>query len=408
MSSKENHQDPKVVAKAKSILQLFLVFLLGGIGVSTYSLWHHVAINSNALTQGSFCNVSSYINCDAVALSRYSEFLGYPVAAWALVFYGALLCVGLTLFFLPKDEEDRRNPLRAHLLVLSVVGMLPTLALAALSFLSLKLVCLMCIASYVINTILAILAWRLNQSNSETITSHIIPPKSSWTMYFVTAAVFATAPIVMNGLIGAKGMDSTTLKTLLYQHFTAKPATLQTEGFPSLGNPDAKITVVEYSDFQCPYCAKAATVIPQIILGNAQNVRLISKQYPLDPTCNTGLPGRGHAQACRAAKAATCVFKFKGNEAYYSMEKRLFENQATLSSNSIRDFALQEGLNPEELDECMKDQDVHNSIVKQVEEGSAAGVTGTPSIFINGRKLENGSSAEVLKAALKRYLESSL
>ncbi len=396
------------MSNKKPLLQTILVLILLGMGVSSYSLWHHIAINSNSLSSSSFCNVSSYINCDAVALSKWSTFFGYPVAALALVFYAALFSTTLALYFLPKEESDRRNPLRGHLFALTSIGLVPTFLLAGVSVFGLSLLCLMCLTSYLINLGLWILSLRLNKGNSIPFVQSILPPKSSWPVYFSMCAVFALSPVVMKGLVGARSIDSSLLKTILYKHFTETPKSIVNEGAPSLGNKDAKIVIVEYSDFQCPYCARAATVIPQIVLAHSKNVRLVSKQYPLDPNCNSGITGRGHPHSCGAAKAAYCVFKTKGNDAYYSIEKKLFANQSSLNTNNIREYALQEGLTEAELDSCYNDPATHSAIVTQVEEGVAVGVEGTPSIFINGRKLENGASAEVLKAALDKYLNSTL
>ena len=407
MSNTKSNENSTAISKSKSLIQLFLVVLFLGMGVSFYSLWHHTAINSNSLLEGSFCNVSDYINCDAVALSSWSEIFGYPVAALALVFYAGLMFTAFGIFFLSKEDGHRWGSLRANLFSLTTIGLVPTFFFAGISLFSLNLLCLMCIFTYIVNLILWAIALTLNKGNKESFISNILPPKKSMAPYFALCAIFAISPMVMTGLVGAKGLDKSTLKTVLYQHFTGKVQNIKTDGFPSLGNKDAKITVVEYFDFQCPYCAKSATVIPQLILGNANNVRLVSKNYPLDPTCNTGIPGRGHPHACKAAKAATCVFKLKGNEAYYSLEKNLFANQASLSAGVIEKYALQEGLSKKDFTNCLNDPATHNAIVEQVEEGVAVGVTGTPAIFVNGRKLEYGASAEVLKATLDKYLESS-
>lgn len=387
----------------KKTLQWSLLTIFAGILVSAYSLWHHVALNSNSLTDSSFCNVNDYVNCDAVALSPYAELFGFPVAALALVFYGAMTYLAMTMFFLPKDEEDRFDGLRGHFHFLAAFSLIPTLGLAVVAFAVLKLFCLLCFITYVLNIGLYLLAMKLNKGNPLSWTGSIFPPRKSWAFYFGMCAIFALSYPITKGIIGAKGLDERTMKTVLAKHFSSPDKKLATDNFPTIGNKDAKIVVVEYSDFQCPFCAKAALVLPPIVQSQGGRVKLVSKQYPLDASCNTGIQGRGHPHACMAAKAAMCVFEKKGDAAYYGLKKKLYANQTALNAASIKKFALESGIGESDYDTCVKSPEIHENIVQQIEEGSAAGVTGTPAVFVNGRKLEYGAIAEVLKETLKVY-----
>ena len=391
--------------QARSLVQLFLIIVFIGMGISAYTLWHHVALAANALSASSFCNISETVNCDAVALSSYSEVFGYPVAALALIFYGGLMYLGLAIFFLPKEEEHRFDSLRGNLFNLTLIGLIPTIVLAIISFTVLGLVCMLCIGTYIVNIALALVAAKLNSGNQESFGKNILPPKESIPLFTATCFVFALSFPVAKGLVGAKGVEKNLLRSILVQHFSTKPAAINTKDVPTLGDVNAPIAVVEYSDFQCPYCARAATTLGPVVQGLGPKVKLISKQYPLDPSCNSGIPGRGHPQACLASKAAHCVFKEVGNSAYFQLKKKLYENQASLSSTLIKKLALESTIDETTYESCIKDQATHEAVVAQIEEGSAAGVTGTPSVFINGRKLENGAIAEVLKAALKEYLK---
>lgn len=387
----------------KKTLQWSLLTIFAGILVSAYSLWHHVALNSNSLSSSSFCNVNNYVNCDAVALSPYSELFGFPVAALALVFYGAMTYLAMTMFFLPKEEKDRFDGLRGHFHFLAAFSLIPTLGLAVVAFAVLKLFCLLCFVTYILNIGLYLLARKLNKGNPLRWTASIFPPRRSWAFYFGMCAVFALSYPITKGVIGAKGLDERTLQTVLAKHFSSPARNLATDDFPTIGNPEADIVVVEYSDFQCPFCAKAALVLPPIVQSQGGRVKLVSKQYPLDVSCNTSIQGRGHPHACMAAKAAMCVFQSKGDAAYYSLKKKLYANQTVLDSALIQKLSLESGITKDEYDTCVKSSEIHENIVQQVEEGSAAGVTGTPAVFVNGRKLEYGSIAEVLKETLKVY-----
>jgi protein-disulfide isomerase len=119
------------------------------------------------------------------------------------------------------------------------------------------------------------------------------------------------------------------------------------------------------------------------------------------------MQGRGHPLACVAAKHGHCVFKAKGNDAFFVYEKSVFGQQSQLSVPLIEEIALKSGIGKDELKACVDSPETHASIVAQAEEGKAVGVTGTPAVYVNGRRLEYGSVAKVLKAVLARYSETS-
>lgn len=392
--------------KSKKLSQVFLFITFIGLCVGLYTLWHHVSINSGAAEGASFCSVNSYINCDAVALSKYSEFLGYPVAGFLVVFYGLLLVLGFGLYLSAgKDgEHSYRNQLSSSTFVLTSIGLIPTVLLAFISLFQLKLLCLLCTASYIVNLFLWISSFLIKKNQNSG--SFSLPPKATYSSLAIVGIILALTPLVFQGMIGPSRVDDKVINTALYQHFTAKASSINTSNAPSFGPEDAKITVVEYSDFQCPYCARASAVIPQVVRAQP-DVRYVFKNYPLDPNCNTTMQSRGHPLACLAAKAGQCVFTRKGSEPFFTYEKSVFSNQPQLTAEMIHELAIKAtGLSEAELKECIDSPEIHQMIVDQVSEGSAVGVSGTPSVYVNGRRLEYGTMASVLKAVISKYKEA--
>lgn len=396
----------------KTLVQFFLFSTFVGLIVALYTLWHHIAINNNVLEGSSFCNVSSYVNCDAVALSPYSQIGFVPVAAFMVIFYGVLLVLGLSLFFAEtpsgknSEESLRARKLRSSIFTLSIVGLVPTVIYAGISFFVLKLVCVLCIATYLINIVLWALSLKIVKKN---------PPGEGFSPFALTASLWpivittillALVPLMIRGSMNASKIDDNLLRSVLSSHFSKTAASISTEGFPSIGPVDAKVTIVEYSDFQCPYCARASTVVPEVARA-APGVRFVFKNFPLDPNCNPTMQGAGHPLACVAAKTGHCVFKNKGNEAFFAYEKKAFSNQSKLSRPYIEELGLESGLSKADLKACIESPETHASMVAQSEEGKAVGVSGTPAVFVNGRVLEYGSVAKVLKAVIARYLETT-
>lgn len=144
---------------------------------------------------------------------------------------------------------------------------------------------------------------------------------------------------------------------------------------PSLGPADAPIQLVEWADFECPHCGMAAPVIHKTIEDPElkPKVRFVFKNYPL--------PAHEHADpAARAAVAAGVQGKF------WEMHDQLFTHQETLTNGDIEGFAKKLGLDLDKFKADWVSNDTKDKVAKDKEAGSRAGITGTPSIFINGRK----------------------
>lgn len=166
----------------------------------------------------------------------------------------------------------------------------------------------------------------------------------------------------------------------------------QAAGGVSFGPPSAKVQVVEFSDFQCPYCSRAATVVHQIKEKYGDRVRFTFRQFPLPMHPNA------HA-AAEAALAANTQGKF------WEFHDRLFKNQNQLDRAGLEDQAKQAGLNVNAFKKALDDHKFGPAVDSDVKLGEQAQVQGTPSMFVNGARVANPTSfeavAEMIEAALK-------
>jgi protein-disulfide isomerase len=169
-------------------------------------------------------------------------------------------------------------------------------------------------------------------------------------------------------------------------------------GSPVTGPADAPVSIVEFSDFQCPYCAAAVPQIREILKAYPTQVKLIFKQYPLEE----------HPQADLAATAAVAAQK-QGK--FWPMHDALFAHSDNLSRKAILSYAKDLGLNVDKLEADMDTTEVRESVQRDVQDGNEADVQGTPTIFINGQRYNGGIIFEALKpivdAELKRVAASS-
>jgi protein-disulfide isomerase len=168
---------------------------------------------------------------------------------------------------------------------------------------------------------------------------------------------------------------------------------IKTEGEPSEGPADAKVTIVEYSDFQCPYCARAHSTIDQVMKEYKGKVRLVYKNFPLG----------FHKFAEPAAIAAECVYE-QDPAAFWKLYDYYFTNQQQLNPDNIKDKTL-EALKGSKVDkakftECFDNKKTLAKVQADQAEGQQVGVTGTPAFFINGRKLSGAQPLPRFKAII--------
>mgnify|MGYP000857520290 CR=1 FL=1 len=390
---------------------LAILVALSGIGWinSFLTLRHRQSLISEGLDKPSFCNVSSTVNCDTVAFSDYSAFLGFPTAAWAMLFYAVIAVLAVWAYFSAQDGEDEKVAAGSKLVFgIILAGLVPTLALAGVSAFVLKSLCLMCLGTYIVNLALVFFAWRLSSSTAKIGygKSLKLTPQSLWIVGLVAIGLHALMPR-MTDPAGADRLDDNMLKSIVASHFASTPKTLRSDESPFLGPADAPVTIVEFSDFQCPFCARAAMTLPEVIKGYGKQVRLVFKHYPLDPSCNSGIKGGGHGKACQAAKASRCVFKAKGSEAFFRFADKLFHKQSQIGDALIFEAAAAEGVDKDALNACVSDVATHQAVTDEIAEGNAAGVQATPTLYINGRKTEYGTVPRILKELIKGHLEKA-
>lgn len=182
----------------------------------------------------------------------------------------------------------------------------------------------------------------------------------------------------------------------------ASPVPAEIDGFPSYmykGDLEAPVTLVEWSDYQCPYCARhTAEVSPQIdqTYVDGGQVRVLFRDFPL---------GSIHPHAVKAAEAARCAGDAGGSAAYWAMHDRLFAEQAAWSEQEdpaaiFKGFAADQGLAAEVFAACLDGGTHADAVNASYAEAIAKGFTGTPTFELGGSTLEGALPFEDFKAAL--------
>jgi protein-disulfide isomerase len=147
---------------------------------------------------------------------------------------------------------------------------------------------------------------------------------------------------------------------------------------PVKGPKDAKVKIIEFSDYQCPFCSQADGLITQVLAANP-DVAFVYKQFPLTSI---------HPNALPAAKAALAAGK-QGK--YWEMHEILFKNQRALGADQLKEYAKQIGLDVPKWEKDMNSPEVNEQISAEMKEAGTAEVRGTPTIFVNGKRVMNRS-----------------
>lgn len=162
-----------------------------------------------------------------------------------------------------------------------------------------------------------------------------------------------------------------------------------------LGSANAKVTVIEYSDYQCLYCGAAEPVTEQVIQFYGNRIKFVYKHFPLSNI---------HQFSEKAAEGAECA----GTQGkFWEMHDRLFANQKALGISDLKNYAQQLSLNATAFNSCLDSGAAAAAVKADFNDGLAAGVNGTPSFFINGRKIEGAQPFDEFKSVINQELAAA-
>ncbi|MET0648937.1 MAG: thioredoxin domain-containing protein, partial [Pyrinomonadaceae bacterium] len=162
---------------------------------------------------------------------------------------------------------------------------------------------------------------------------------------------------------------------------------------PAKGDVKAAVTIIEFTDFQCPSCAQMHPILDRLVNEYGGRVRLVARDYPLPQ----------HAEAFKAAEAAEAA---REQGKYWEYAAKLFGNQSALGVDNLKRYATELGLNRAKFDAALDGDKFAAQVRRDLLDGQRVGVNGTPSLFINGRRVSDRSYAG-LKAAIEAALNAS-
>jgi protein-disulfide isomerase/uncharacterized membrane protein len=388
-----------------------IITATAGLSICLYLYSLHVALLMGEIKSGILCGTENGLGCHSVTSSPYSIFMGLPLASWGAIFYSVIVFLGFggIIFW-----RDCGQAFFRWALFLAISGLAFDLYLAHMMIFKIRSVCWLCISTYFINiTILIVLVKRAWKEPKPRVSLRVIFPgtrdaQGTDLYYRNVIKGFLMGGILLASVVGVAGSqflsksltenDRERLAKIRENLLKQKPQFIEIKNRPFMGSNDAKLTVVEFSDFLCPYCAKASSYLKLAEYGNHEKARFVFRHYPLDKSCNKRLSSNVHPGACLLAEGAVCAYE---QDKFWEYHDMAFEIKGRISSSVVLNIASNIGLDLNAFKSCMGSGRGLKVVKKDIEAAFNAGVKATPTLFINGRILRGVPKPWVLNEILQ-------
>jgi protein-disulfide isomerase/uncharacterized membrane protein len=394
---------------------LVLLALAAGVANSIYLLYSHIQHKRGGDIAG-LCDISVTLNCRGAIESDWSTLFNVPVPVWAIAFYATLLFGALRL-----GPPKRTPPATGWALIGGgvLLGTLYSFFLLYLLVFEIQVACPGCLVLDAANVVALVgffllvgqglgggLRWLVRSLPREAL------GRSGMAAAVAFAAVFfITALVAREQLRIDTPPDVPVPPDRAYNIVEGFPGRVtrvevaHADGAPVKGDPDAPVVIVEFSDFECPYCRRHADVLAALVEAHPERVQVRFMHYPLNSECNPHLESRGHTGACRAARASVCA---QDQGRFWEMHDLLFANSQHLDRRSILDMARSLRVDPDEFEACLDSDYSLERVRQQAIAGMAAareagaGQLGTPFSFVNGLLVRGAQPRAALEALILR------
>lgn len=394
----------------KKFFSRFLVVSIVGIAVSTYLLFHHVEIRNGYQFEESFCSINQVLDCDSIALSSFSEIYNIPLAGLGLFYYLLLAAFLLIQKKAIKEEKDLKKT-AAVVFFYSWIALPGTLLLLFISCFYLKKICLFCSLLYLTNIILCILSFLTPDRPQGFFRAFVEGLKEFFRfsfslgskslvflfIFFVTGYLIYITPqkILIPYYFEPRLTTMFNPETFepfldLWRTAPVEEVQLKIDADPLikdfyLGNPDAAITIVEFADYECPFCKNVGKHLSLLLKNNPEKYRLIYKNFPLDKSCNRTLLSEKHQFACQAAIMSRCA-GMQGDQIFWKMNEALIKLKE-FSPSTLEKLPEKIVLDMASYRSCLDKPEAKDKILKDIEEAISLNIKSTPTLFYNNKRI---------------------
>lgn len=436
-----SQQIKKQSANQMRLWLVAIIFLLALVGLfaSVYLLGHHYGnrLGSTELPAAdALCNINATFNCDTVDQSAYSKLLGFPVAGLGLLYYVIITIhvAGAFLFGIRQNQPKNNDKSEGFFSGIGFLHVLGPLSVAGFGFsvyfglvsaLIIKSLCPFCMVTYLVNFLVLVLIPftkkdrprnflfnygaimldlfflkrkpQLKINRIFSLFTFVLVMGTGLTSFYFVAQAEEKQPVV------EKITPDERIQKVVDKFYSKPAQQIIITDQPFLGDPGAKVTIVEFSDFQCPACQRASQILKPRIKKYKDQIAFYFFNYPLDMSCNPQIPKPFHPMACKAAAAALCAEQYG---IFWEYHDALFANQKALAGGEkiFMTFAKLLGLNEDEFSQCLTSGIMNQRIASDIQQGINLQIKGTPAVFINGRYLREWADPAIFDTIIQKEL----
>ncbi len=380
---------------------LFFFAALGAF-LSGILIWYHENPGGHSSMVSAICGGEVKSGCRVVSQSDLSTLFYLPMALWGYFFYVAAIAM-ILVSFLGKVQEREKNsrPIMGILFYLSAFGLGFDIFLAGYSLFFLKTICNLCLVTYFAGLGMAVVTilWGIKMDKKIFHWNSIFQFFQNASLAVIIQLFLAVGILFSTGLyIYAQSSPASSPQSLEIrkailelkkEFYGQKPLELNLANRPYLGEKNAKLVIVEFADPLCPHCRNASLWLKEYQKKHPSDVKIYQLSYPLDSECNKGMSRQMHPGACFLSYSLYCAglqgrfwefneWSFRSLEYWYSngvSEDFVFHNVQSL------------GVDSGKLTQCIRQDKIHKMVQEDIAQGEKAGVTGTPTLLANGKRL---------------------
>lgn len=359
------------------------------------------------------CSINELFNCASVAASKYAFFYDVPVSWIAFLFYTWISGVIIWTIFSSGDQMA----ILVTAFLVSTLALIVSIFKAGQMIFQLQTICIVCILMYFVNTAISIILFLLldiNRLHKQILPAPVIKIKElvQTPLKLYAPGLFSITVVFLIGIsVFYFSYDTRSSKTMengfnvsyasnnaiIDRFFEQKKLFIQIPADAAMwGNSDASTEIVIFSDFQCPFCADASIRLQDMLREYREQIILYFIHFPLDTTL--------HPYAGLAARAAIYA---NDHSQFWKFHDALFSLQPQLSQKTILSLVKKYGWNTNQFESAINSISVINRLNKHIKCGQEIGIKGTPSLFINGRMVEQWDDTIFIRTIIQREIHNS-
>jgi len=384
---------------AKSICLTLIAF---GMGLSVYLLWRHSVLDVGNSAGFDMCLALFGKGCDAALMSPAAFQFGLPVAGWGLTYFATLAVLLLLGHFLGEAFEFEAS---FTAFLLSLVALLLGLVLIGMMLSTKGQFCPLCAMVHLINLALVFSLKRLTGRSIVEMVQALSaggrylmtgktadPVQARWkllgllTVMLVAAVLYQRILLVLPArTVSADRAFNPKQLLAAFEANAAQDIPVGTED-PILGPLNAPIQLIVFSEFQCPACRRYSRELHTLLEKNAPKLQIVFKHFPLNKACNPTMKGDLHPRACEAAYAAEAA---RRQGKFWPFHDKLFEIIQKEDANIYTSLAQSLGLDLQRFEADCLDEATKAKVRSDIDLGARLDVHGTPTLFLNRRRVLN-------------------